>query len=385
MRDRRYKVLRIIARLNIGGPAIHTILLTQKLNHDRYTSILVKGIEDQCEGDMNYLARRKGVDPIVVSELSRTISWRDDLRAFWKIYRLIETERPDIVHTHTAKAGAIGRIAARAAGVPLIIHTFHGHVFHSYFSRWQTRMFILVERFLATFTDRIITVSEKQRREILSYGIGNPNKVITVPLGLELKPALNCERYTGTFRKQFQIPEECSTVGIVARLVPIKGHTYFLNAARKVIEEIPHVRFLIVGDGEEKDDLIRHAEELGISDRVRFCGFQRLLGDVYSDLDIVVLSSLNEGLPVALIEAMVAGKPIVTTNVGGVPDLVGSNQAAQLVPAKDPVAMGEAIIRVLKNLDHYKQRARQYCQTTFNRYNIDRLVKNIDSVYREIA
>ncbi|MFC1888823.1 glycosyltransferase [Thermodesulfobacteriota bacterium] len=385
MKKRKIKILRIIARLNIGGPAIHTILLTQKLNDSRYTSLLVKGQEDQYEGDMNYLADEKQIDPIVISELGRAISWKDDLKAFWKTYKLIQAEKPDIVHTHTAKAGAIGRIAAKAAGVPVIIHTFHGHVFHSYFSKWQTKVFIWIERFLASFTDRIITVSRKQRREILEYGIGNPDKVITVPLGLDLEKVVNGKSYTGAFRKQFKIPEECPTVGIVARLVPIKGHTYFLSAARKVLDEVPQARFLVVGDGEERDALIKYTSELGIDDRVIFCGFQRLLGDIYRDLDIVVLSSLNEGLPVALIEAMTAGRPIVTTNVGGVSDLVCKNMAAEVVPPKDSAAMGDAIINVLKNLDRYKEKARQCCRHTFERYNIDRLVRDIDSLYREVT
>lgn len=384
MADRKIKILNIIARLNIGGAAIHTILLTQKLNNQRYTSSLVKGLEDQFEGNMNDLAAKKGVEPIVVSELGRAISWKDDLRAFWKIYKLILAEKPDVVHTHTAKAGAIGRIAAKAAGVPIIMHTFHGHVFHSYFSKRKTRMFILIEKFLATFTDRIISVSEKVRQEVLGYGIGHPEKVITVPLGMELKSVYDNEKYAGIFRKKFEIPEGCPSVGIVARLVPIKGHIYFLSAAKRVLEEVPQARFLIIGDGEDRDALVKYTEELGISDQVVFCGFQRLLGDVYGDLDIVVLSSLNEGLPVSLIEAMVAGKPIISTNVGGVPDLVGTNSAAQLIPPKDSAAMGEAIITVLRDLDNFKKKAKQYCGKTFERYNVDRLIRDMDSLYREV-
>jgi len=385
MVQKRLKIMRFIARLNIGGPAIHTILLTKHFNSTNYESLLVKGLEDKYEGNMDYLVERKGIRPFVIDELGRDISWYDDLKAFWKIYHLIKTEKPDIVHTHTAKAGTIGRIAAKAAGVPMIVHTFHGHVFHSYFSPWKTRTFIMIERMLSRFSDTIITVSSKQRDEILQFGIGTPEKVITIPLGLELKPALDADTYAGHLRQEWKLPYRTRLVGIVARLVPIKGHSFFLSAAKRVLDKIDNVKFLIIGDGEDREKLERVCHDLGIRDDVIFCGFKRLLGDVYGDLDLVVLSSLNEGLPVALIEAMVAGKPIVATDVGGVRDLVGRNLAAELVPPRDPEAMSRALVRVLENLDTYKSLAQKYRRSTFEAYNIDRLVRDLEAIYRAVA
>ena len=381
MNRKRKKILRFIARLNIGGPAIHTILLTKHFNSSHYESILVKGLEDRYEGNMNYLAERKGIRPIVIDELGRAISWQDDLKAFWKIYNLIKAEKPDIVHTHTAKAGAVGRIAAKAAGVPMIVHTFHGHVFHSYFSPWKTKAFLMIEQMLSKFSDCIITVSHRQREEILQFGIGTPEKVIAVPLGLELRSALDADTYAGTLRREWNIPDRTRLVGIVARLVPIKGHGFFLGAAKRVLENMDNVKFMIIGDGEDRQKLERFCDEQGIREHVIFCGFKRLLGDVYGDLDLVALSSFNEGLPVTLIEAMVAGKPIVATDVGGVRDLVGRNLAAELVPPRDSEAMYRAMVRALTNLDTYRALAQKYRRQTFEAYNIDRLVRDLEAVY----
>ena len=287
----KIKVVRIIARLNIGGPAIHTILLTQGLNPQRYSSVLVKGSEDISEGNMLGLAAEKGIHPILIPTMQREINLKKDWDAFWKIFWLIKKEKPHIVHTHTAKAGALGRFAAKLAGVPIIIHTFHGHTFYEYFSNKEAARFIRIERFLGLFTNRIITVSRRGMEDLLHYRIASPEKILHIPLGLELEKFLDCEKYRGEFRQELGFSADDFLIGIVARLVPVKGHTYFLEAARKVLEKNSRAKFLIIGDGELKKELENYTEKLGIADRVFWTGFRSDLPRIYADLDLVVLSS----------------------------------------------------------------------------------------------
>ncbi len=381
----KVRICRIIARLNIGGPAIHTILLTKLLSSDRFDSTLVTGQVAPTEGDMAYLAEEKGVSPQYIPELGREIHWRNDLISLWKIYHLLHRLHPTIVHTHTAKAGMLGRLAAKLAGVPIIIHTFHGHVFHSYFSPRKTRFFLWIERTFAKFTDAIITVSPKQREEILSYQIGQPEKVHTIGLGLELQEFVNCEGFRGKLRQELNVDPATPLIGIVVRLAPVKGLTYFLEAAKQVLETHPGAEFLIAGDGELRDALERYTNTLQIHAHVHFLGFRRDLPEIYADLDLVVLSSLNEGLPVALIEAMAAGKPVVATQVGGVGDLVQHNKSGVLVPAKNSRALAAGMLRILALPAHERETMGQIGrESVYPKYHIDTLVKNIESLYKEL-
>ncbi|MBD3307873.1 glycosyltransferase [candidate division KSB3 bacterium] len=379
------RLLRIIARLNVGGPAIHTILLTKSLSAHGFASTLVAGRVSPSEGDMHYFAEEQGVQPHLIPELGREIHWRNDLVAFWKLYRLMRALRPTIVHTHTAKAGMLGRLAAKLAGVPVIVHTFHGHVFHSYFSRRKTRIFLEIERFLARLTDAIITVSPLQREEILGYRIGRPQQVHAIGLGLDLEQFVTCETCRGRLRTELALPADVPLIGIVARLVPVKGHTYFLEAARHVLNAHPEARFVIVGDGELRNALEQTAEESGIRSHVHFLGFRRDLPEMYADLDVVVLSSLNEGLPVTLIEALAAGKPVVAANVGGVADLVQHEQSGFLVPPKDSTALAQGICQLLALPEQQRiamgQRGRSH---VYPAYHVRTLVKNLDAVYRRM-
>jgi glycosyltransferase involved in cell wall biosynthesis len=379
------RVCRIIARLNVGGPAIHTVLLTKLLDPERFSSLLVTGQVSASEGDMRYFAEEKGVAPCIIPELGREIQWRDDVVAFWKLYRLLRTQRPTIVHTHTAKAGMLGRVAAKLAGVPIIIHTFHGHVFHSYFSPAKTRVFLQIERTLATYTQAIITVSPKQREEILGYGIGQPDKVHAIGLGLELDQFVQCERVKGKLRQELQIDSETPLIGIVARLVPVKGHTYFLEAARRVVETFPQARFLVFGDGELRASLEQYAHDAGIRAQVLFLGFRRDLPEIYADLDVVVLSSLNEGLPVTLIEALAAGKPVVASQVGGVGDLVQHEYSGFLAPPKDSTLLAEGIMRTLTlSPAERAQMGLNGRNSVYPKYHISTLVKNIEALYAQL-
>jgi glycosyltransferase involved in cell wall biosynthesis len=337
--NNRVKILRIIARLNIGGPAIHATLLTQGLDPDRFQSVLVTGKVSAKEGDMSYLADMYGIKPITISKLQREISIINDVKAFLRILWILNREKPDIVHTHTAKAGAVGRIAAFIHNLIYgskirIVHTFHGHVFHGYFGRIMSRMFILTEHILAKLTDIIIVISERQKNEIVyKYRIARSSKVRVVKLGFDLEPFVFSKDLTQESTQIFNSGEgdfvtDELKIGIVGRLVPIKNHKMFLESAKIFLEKNPSIKagFLIIGDGELREELIDYCKEQGLSDHVHFLGWQKKLPEIYTNLDIVALTSNNEGTPVSLIEAMACSVPVIATDVGGVRDLLGNFQ-----------------------------------------------------------
>lgn len=381
----RVKVARVITRLNIGGPAIHAILLTQALEDAHFTTMLVSGYTAPTEGDMLHLAKARGVSPLMVTGLGREIDPGRDLAVLLRLYRIFREERPVIVHTHMAKAGTVGRLAARLAGVPIVLHTYHGHVFHSYFGPLKTQTFIRIERALSRVTDLILTVGERQRQEILGYGIGNPDKLRSVPLGLELEPFVESPRHRGEFRAELGVPDGTRLVGIVGRLVPVKGHTVFLKAARLVLSRLPNVRFLIIGDGELREGLESQARDLGIDGGVTFLGWRHDLPRVYADLDLVVLSSYNEGSPVALIEAMAAGRAVVSTDVGGVSDVVSDGVNGLLVPPRDPESLAGAIVRLLSSEPSLRAMGAAGREAVYPKYSINRLVSDVREIYSDLV
>ena len=383
---RRTKVLRIITRLNIGGPSFHTILLTAHLDPKLFRCKLVKGREDELEGEMTDLLTRKGVTPIFIPEMRREFSLKDDLTAFWRLFRLMREEKPDIVHTHMAKAGAFGRLAARLAGVPVILHTFHGHIFNGYFGQLKTKTFILAERVLAHLSTRVVTVSERVRKEIVEkYGVCAYSKIITIPLGLELAPFLQANQQRGFLRKELRLPDVVPLIGIVARLAPVKGHQYFIQAAEKILKKHPRAKFLIVGDGELRGELEAQARKRGIEESCVFCGFRNDLAKVYADLDVVVLTSLNEGLPVALIEGMTAGKPVVVFDVGGVEDLIEDYVTGILVPFGDVQKLADSVTHLLDNPQEGERLGRNARRKAYPNLDYPRLVRDIEEFYCQLV
>ena len=374
------RILRVIARLNIGGPARHVILLSARIDPARYSTLLLTGQEAPSEGNMNSLAKSVEVEPRVVAGLGREISLWRDLLAWFRLYRLCLHYRPHIVHTHTAKAGVLGRLAARAARVPVIVHTYHGHVFQGYFSPLKTRLFLAIERWLGRSTHRLIAVSEAVRQDLLRLGIGTPERLVVIPLGLNLDPFLRCEDLRGQLRTELGLQPDTLLVGIVARLVPIKAHEVFLKAAAKVCARFPQSRFLLVGDGERLAELQLLVERLGLRDRVLFLGWRQDLDRVLADLDLVVLTSRNEGSPVCLIEAMAAARPVVATRVGGVGDVVDDGITGSLVDADKPEDVADAIVELLG--DEKRRRAMgEAARERVPRFGIDRLVSDIDRLY----
>jgi glycosyltransferase involved in cell wall biosynthesis len=375
------RVLNIVARLNVGGPAIHVTLITEQLSAPNYESRLVAGKVGAEEGDMSYYAEAHGVTPIIIPELGRELHPLRDFVTLWKVYRLIRQFKPHVVNTHTAKAGFVGRVAAWLAGVPVIVHTFHGHVFHGYFSPLKTRFFILLEQIAGRFSDTIITLTEGQRTDLAdNYRVAPRDKFTIMPYGLDLDAFARAPRDTNTFRSVWNIPPDAPLVTIVGRLVPVKNHALFLEAAAKVLAQMPDTRFAIVGDGELRQELEAQVDRLGMRGAVTFTGWQRDVVSAYADSDVLVISSVNEGTPFTVIEAMATGCPVVATAVGGLPDFLDHGALGALVPSGDAKALAEAIVRMLRQPPD----AEQLRTMIVERYGIARLTRDLDALYREL-
>lgn len=409
------KIVRVIARLNVGGPAKHVVWLTHGLQSAGYESVLVAGTVPSGEDDMGYFATKMGVTPVFVPEMSREISLKDIL-TIWKLYKIFRRERPDIVHTHTAKAGTVGRVAGLLyrwltpqvlLGRPRrcrFVHTYHGHIFHSYYGPFKTRLFLAIEKILGRLiTDRIIVVSEQQRREInKEFGVGRANQFVVIPLGLDTGLFADREKRVSSFRAELNIKEGDILIGIVGRLTEIKNHDLFIRAAALFRENYSKnsmeasVRFVIVGDGSLREKLEQQAHSLGLTNDVLFVGSRRDVENVYPGLDIVALTSRNEGTPLTLIEAMANARPVISTAVGGVIDLVGdpvsqnSSKSFQIcqrgisVPADDAPAFAAGLACLVADAGLRREIGERGLQFVASRYSKDRLIDDIRLLYGEL-
>ncbi|WP_281614537.1 glycosyltransferase [Flammeovirga sp. SubArs3] len=386
---KKTKILRVIARLNVGGPAIHTVLLTDQMNDDHYDTKLVAGHVPSNEGDMSYLAKERNLEVHYLNHLQRELSLKDDLKSLFDLFSIIREYQPDIIHTHTAKAGFIGRAAAIVANFfsknkVKSVHTFHGHVFHGYFSPMKTKLFLGIEKFLAKYTDTIITITEKQQEEILNLGIGKKAQHKMVPLGLDLK-----RFYTNTnnnfLHDEYNIPKTSKLVGIVARFTQIKNLKMFIRVAKLISNEKDDVHFFMIGDGEDRDMLESYAKQENIDHKITFTGFLKDLPSIYASLDLVLLTSNNEGSPVSIIEAMTSGTCVVSTAVGGVPDLFSSFGKRYLVGPNEDETMKDAAVRILSYEDDKNLFIREHKESTYRKYNYDRLVSDLKMTYKELT
>jgi glycosyltransferase involved in cell wall biosynthesis len=377
------RVLRLFSRLNIGGPSLHVILLSQGLRPLGYETRLVVGRESPREGNLLALAAERGVACETMAGLGREIAPLRDTVALARLVRLMRAWRPAIVHTHTAKAGLLGRLAARAARVPTVVHTFHGHVLRGYFSPPKQALFRRLETLLATTADALVAVSESVKQDLVDLGVARAAKIRVIPLGLELAPLAGALP-RGVLRREAGIPADAPLVGMVGRLVPIKDVPTFLEAARQVRERRPDVRFALVGDGEERPALEALCRSLGMDGAVHFFGWRRELLPVYGDLDVVVNASRNEGTPVALIEALAAARPVVATEVGGTPDLLGRGERGRLVPPGEPAALAQALLETLTGSEAVRRRALAGREHVMSQHSSERLFRDMDGLYREL-
>ena len=373
--------MRIFSRLNVGGPSVHVIVLTAGLSPRGYETRLLIGHTSEREGDLHELAEANGVACARVKGLGREVRPLSDLLVLGRLYRAMREFRPHIVHTHTAKAGFVGRVAAWLARVPVVVHTFHGHVLRGYFGAFKTALYRFLERVLARRSSVLLAVSEAVKADLVSLGVAPAHHIRVMPLGLPLGP-LAGPLPRGGLRRGAGIPDDVPLIGAVGRLVPIKDIDVFLDAIVLLAPRLPAAHFALVGDGELRPTLGERVRALGLEGRVHFCGWQKDMADVYGDLDVVVNCSRNEGTPVALIEAMAAGRPVVATAVGGTPDLLGQGRRGVLIPPRDPGSLAGAIIDALQRPDPERlAEARRY---VLAHHGVDRLLADVDGLYREL-
>jgi len=390
------KVLRIINRFNLGGPTYNAALLSKYLSPE-YETLLYGGAIDKTEGDAAFIVRNLGIEPLVIPEMHRSLNLFQDIKAYKKIKKIILEYKPDIVHTHASKAGALGRLAAYKCGVPVIVHTFHGHVFDKYFSILSSTFYINVERYLAKKSSKIIVLSDKQKNDIVNkFKICPEKKVEIISLGFDLdKFQENIDLKRKNFRNEYQIDDDELAIAIIGRLVPIKNHELFLNAVKYVSSRTnKKLKILIVGDGESKNDIQKKAEELNLSftenktesknNLITFTSWIKEIDVVVAGADIIALTSLNEGTPVSLIEAQAGNKPIVSTNVGGIENVVIPGETALLSPNNDMQAFAKNLLKLVESEDLRNKLSQQGWENVKKKFHFMRLVNDIKNLYSNL-
>jgi glycosyltransferase involved in cell wall biosynthesis len=384
------RIARIITRLNIGGPSIQAITLGRELRPAGFETLLIHGCLGDSEGDMTTLLPLGETNALYLDSLTRPISPFDDLRALWQIFRALCRWRPAVVHTHLAKAGALGRLAgvlynhtAGRSRPSKLVHTYHGHVFEGYFGSPSTRVFLFVERWLGRRTDALVAISPQVRNDVLhTYGIGTEQNTCLVPLGFDLDRFFALEAADRVrFRAEMDLPADAVVVATVGRLTAIKQQSLFLDMAARLAAANERAIFLVVGDGELRPALEAQASAAGISGRVRFLGWRGDLDRVYGATDIFVLTSRNEGTPVALIEAMASGVAVVSTDVGGVRDVIAADAAGIRVPFDDHDALFEGVKSFADSPDTRAAAGAAARETVRQRFDLRRLVRDLHQLY----
>jgi glycosyltransferase involved in cell wall biosynthesis len=384
----RIKVLRVIARLNVGGPALHVSYLTEGLADRGYDTTLVAGALARGEESMAYIAELRGVRVESLDDLHREISPLRDARAIIRLARIMRRERPTILHTHTAKAGAVGRIAALFAGGArprIIVHTFHGHVLRGYFNPLVAQGFRLLERWLAKFTTSLIAVSPEVRDDLVQLGVAPTEKFVVVRLGISLDERVggNSDVRDET-RRVLGVKPETFVVGWVGRMTAVKRTDDVLLAFRRLHDEHADSYLCLVGDGPDRAHLERYAHALGVAQRCLFLGYQDDVARFYAAMDVLLLPSANEGTPVSVIEALAAGRPVVATRVGGVPDVVRDGTDGFLVEVGDTDGLAAHLAELARDPDRRIEMGERGRARVFERYAVDRLVDDVDRLYRSL-
>ena len=391
------KILRIANRFNLGGPTFNVAYLTKYLPSN-YETLLIGGDREENEASSSHILADLGIEPVIIPEMKREISLGVDMAAYRAIEKIIDDFKPDIVHTHASKPGAIGRLAAHNRKVPVIVHTFHGHYFHSYFNRLKTNMFKQIERSLAKRTSKIIAISEIQKHELsIEHKIAPPEKFEVVPLGFDLdRFRTDTQEKRLAFRKEFNIQPDEVAVGIIGRLVDVKDHKYFLRLARHVLDNTTKkVRFFVVGDGEMRQELEEFCGEMSITFNafpdyepkdapLTFCSWRNDIDKINAGLDIVILTSKNEGTPVSLIEAQASGTPVISTNVGGVENVVEHGVTGLLADATDELKMAENLMTLIEDKPLRVQMSNDGWSHVGERFHYSQLTSKMDALYQQL-
>ena len=379
-------MLRLVSRLIVGGPAHNVCLLTANLEGRKFTSWLACGRTAKDERTNLEFARQMGIEPICIDALRRRPGLAD-ARALLAIRRLLLDIRPHLLHTHTAKAGGIGRVAGLLSGLrqgwrPRLVHTFHGHVFDGYFGPYASRAIVMAERNLARLSDAIVVVSESVKRDITDkYRVAPPEKVHVIPLGFEFGWVNRIAASRGWLHARFGIPRDCAVIGSVGRLTEVKNLPMALVGFRRFLRgRHRDARLVLFGDGALRGSLEEQAQRMGIAAFVHFAGWEMDRARIYSDLDVVCLTSLNEGTPVALIEAMAAGIPVVATDVGGVRDVVIDGIDGELVASGEAEAFAAALGRVASRVGLRESRR----SAVRHDFSVQRLVRDTANLYQQV-
>lgn len=389
------KVLRIINRFNLGGPTYNAAYLT-KYMPAHFQTLLIGGVHESHETDSLHIVKSLGIEPVLIPEMSRSINPYNDFIAYKKIRRIIKDFKPDIVHTHASKAGLLGRLAAIHENVKITVHTFHGHVFHSYFNPVITQTFIQIEKYLAKKTTKLIAISPLQKQELSEkFKIAPPEKFEIIPLGLDLKKfSENTDAKRQLFRQQHNIPQNVIAIGIVGRLAPIKNHHLLIDAV-KVLKTLATQKFeiLIIGDGELKAGLKEYIVQQGMTYRENasehtadfyFTSWIKEMDIAYAGMDIVVLCSKNEGTPVSLIEAQASGKTIISTDVGGVRDIVHPD-AGIIIQDFSAYTLAGAIYKHMQDFSESNEYiATHISPSIIEKYSYHTLAENMSKLYERL-
>ncbi|MBW7868020.1 MAG: glycosyltransferase [Brumimicrobium sp.] len=386
--DRKIKILRIINRFNLGGPTYNATFLTRFMS-DEYETLLIGGVHDEDEADSLHILEEYGVKPIIIPEIKREINFKNDRIALKKIKQIIREFQPDIVHTHASKAGFLGRYAAIQLNVPVVLHTFHGHVFHSYFGKIKTQVFKQIERYLARRTSGIIAISPIQKEELANeFHIASKDKIAVIPLGFDLERfAKHDESIRREIRAKYNIQENEVAIAIVGRLAPIKDHGYFLDVIEAMLQSThTPCRIFIVGDGSEKA-MIKHRVEKINQQYPNVITMTSWIYDIASfnqGVDIMCLTSLNEGTPVSVIEAQAAGIPVITTDVGGVRDILDDGASGFVIKRENIETYIDKLRLLVDNSDMRKEFALYGQQKVLMNFGYKRLISDMDKLYKSL-
>ena len=383
----KIKVLRIINRFNIGGPTYNATFLTRFLD-EKYETMLVGGLPDVGESDSLFILDKYGIKPLLIEEMKRLPNVKSDRLAYKKLKEIIKEFKPDIVHTHAAKAGALGRKAAFACNVPVVVHTFHGHVFHSYFGSFKTNVYKAIERRLAKKSSGIIAISERQKMELVKeHRIAEPDKVKVIPLGFDLSP-FHENRFAcrESMRKELGLNDEVA-FAIIGRFAPIKNHSFFFDAIESILPSVDKpVKFFIVGDGPERKLIENRALKINqrFPQSIVLTSWVTDIATFNAAMDVVCLTSKNEGTPVSLIEAQAAGIPVISTDVGGVSDIVLDGDTGFIVSKDDPIAFGSKMLELIKDEKMLAKMSQNGWNYVKDKFNYTTLVRNMDEYYQEL-
>lgn len=386
------EVLRILNRFNLGGPTFNAAYLTKYMEPEFHT-VLAGGSIDDTEGSSRFILDDLGIKPVVIPEMKRKVKITDDIKAYYTIKKLIKETNPTIVHTHASKAGALGRLAAAKMKVPVIVHTFHGHVFHSYFGKFKSNLVIQTERYLAKKTTAIIAISEKQKSELADeFKICPPEKIHVIPLGFDLtRFRTDKEEKRKKFRKKYNLDDSITVFSIVGRLVPVKNHRLFIDMMIEIEKQFPgKTKGMIVGDGELKNELENYVstkcKNASIDREKLFCFTSWIseIDEVNAGSDIIVLTSLNEGTPVSLIEAQASGKPVLSTRVGGIENVVAEGKTALLSPSENLEQLVQNASTLLNNKQMLNNFGANGWEIVGKKFHFERLVADMKNLYEKL-